>query len=260
MTRSRTPRLVIGMALALGFLSSCLSHRYRAAPKGTPPALPLNYNGVSPEIGVLLHSVIIYKGPGSWREEAYWDEYLVTVLNRTDQLVTISAAMLEEAPDVFQTAGSDPWKIEKDSRVKLKMYERTGRKILLGAGLTAAWLGTGFVTMMAAFSGASTGVVMAGVVTFYALPAIGLGTWIRTVSARSDIEKEFGRRRLVLPVTLGPHEGKAGSWFFPITPGPKRLIVYYPQGDRMLAAALPLEQLGGLHLSNEKPPGSPPAK
>jgi hypothetical protein len=255
MERRHAQRWVIGVmaATVLGLLTSCLSHRYRSAPKETPPAVKLDLHGVSPEIAVLLHSVVVYKGPGSWKEEAYWDEYLVTVLNRTDQTLVVSSVQLEESPDVLQSAGDDPWKLEKRSREKLQLYERTGRKILLGAGLTAAWLGSGVGVMAAAYGGASVGVAMAGAVVFFALPAVGVGTMIRTISAKDDIEGEFRKRRLVLPITLGPHESKAGSLFYPVTPAPRRLVFYYPQGDQMQAAALPLGPLGGLHLANEKP-------
>ncbi len=202
----------------------------------------------------------MYKGPGSWREQAYWDEYIVTVVNRTDQPLTIRSAMLEESPDVFQPAGDDPWKIEKRSREKLTFYERSGKKILLGAGLTAAWLGSSVGVMAASVGATSAGVAMASAAAVVALPVIGIGTWIRTISAKDEIEKEFTRRRLSLPLTLGPHESKSGSWFFPITPGPKRLILYHPTGDLMQATALPLTPLAGLHLTDEKPTPTATAK
>ncbi len=53
----RTPRswATFVALFVLLFLAGCLSHRYRAAPKETPPAIKLDFQGVSPEMAVLLH-------------------------------------------------------------------------------------------------------------------------------------------------------------------------------------------------------------
>jgi hypothetical protein len=242
-----TMKCLLAVAAA-NLLTGCLSNRYKAALPNTPPAVQMNLEGVSPEFSVALRSVVVFQGPGSWKKEAYWDEYLVTLSNRSDQPVIIKDAALIDQADVEQVAGDDPWELERHSREKLKEYEHTGRTILLGAGLGAAWFGAGVVTAGTALGGGSATIVAAGTAVVVALPVLGIGTIIRTLVARSDIQSEFQRRRLVLPITLAPHESRSGSLFFAVTPSPKRLLLYFPDAEATKAFSLPLAPLAGLHL------------
>lgn len=240
-------------------LTGCVSAKYKPAPKDTPPAVKLNLEGVSPEIGVLLHSVVVFKGPGSWKQEAYWDEYIVTLVNLTDQPLSLKAAELLDLDSIAQASGGDPWDLERLSRQKLKQYDHVGRKVALGAGLGALWFGSAVVFTGTAIGGGSATVVLAGAAVTVALPVLGIGTFIRTVSARDDISAEFQRRRLSLPVELAPRESKSGSLFFPVTPGPRHLVLYYRAGEVLQAAGLPLTPLAGLHLPAD-PAKAPPAQ
>ena len=82
-----------------------------------------------------------------------------------------------------------------------------------------------------------------------ALPiAIG-GTIYRNVSGRRDIEAEFTRRRLVLPLMLAPGQTAQGSLFFPITPGPRQLSLRVRAAAETFDAIIKLTPLAGLHLT-----------
>jgi hypothetical protein len=66
------------------------------------------------------------------------------------------------------------------------------------------------------------------------------------------VQQEFTRRRLALPRTLGPGETVTGSLFFPMTPGPQRLILKTQSGEGPRELTLELKPLADLHL---KPAG-----
>jgi len=73
---------------------------------------------------------------------------------------------------------------------------------------------------------------------------------------KSRVQAEFGRRRLALPLTVAPGATKEGSFFFPMTPGPQRLILKGRAGDSPFELALELKPLAGLHL--KAAPETPP--
>jgi hypothetical protein len=70
------------------------------------------------------------------------------------------------------------------------------------------------------------------------------------------MEREFGRRRLALPLVLAPGETRSGSLFFPMVPSPCSLSLRWSDeagsGDAVLA-------LGFLHDLHVKTPASPAA-
>jgi hypothetical protein len=235
---------------AVFVLTGCVSSGYKAAAKDTPPAIILNLAGESPAASALLHSVIVYRGPGSWKKEAYWDEYIITFTNRTAASLTLEAAVLFDLDNSAQGPGSDPWNLENLSRKKLKQYKNEDRIFLLGAGFGTLWLGSGFVGVGALFSGSALGVAAAGAVVI-GLPVLGLGTIVRSFSAKGDIAEEFQRRRLSLPATLAANRTISGSLFFPVSPGPKRLVLRYRIGDAIEGVTVDLAPLAGLHLPPE---------
>ena len=82
--QSRTRvQLRVGCMLlaALLTLPGCVSKRYQSASKKTPPAVAINLAAQQPPVAVVLNTVIVFQGPGSWKREAYWDEYVVSIVN-----------------------------------------------------------------------------------------------------------------------------------------------------------------------------------
>jgi hypothetical protein len=243
--------------------SGCLSTKYKMAPKDTPAPLPFNLAVTQPPVALALHTVIVIKGPGSWKKEAYWDEYVVSILNQGAQPLVVSSAGLVDVLGTEQAVGTDPWTLEKISRENLKQYEHVGRKILLGAGLTAAWaisLPLGY----AAAWGGSTALAVVAASAFFLIPVFAVGSGVRYFSARSSIKDEFNRRRITTPLTLQAGEMKKGSLFFPVCPGPQRLILHCRVGDEAKDINLDLTLLAGLHLLKEATsgpatPAAPPA-
>lgn len=256
--------LVVARAGLLSFallLTSCTSARYRTAPKKTPPPALLNLPSTIPPIEALLHTVIIYRGPGSWKQDAYWDEYVVTVANRGNELVVIESASLADFQNQLVAAGKDPWKLEHDSRSFAErgfgFAKNTG--VQVGAGFGVVMVGGGVGAFLFSGSGivaASTGAAVGGLLLF---PAFLSATLYTNVNNRHAIEREFERRRLVLPVTLVPGQLVQGSLFFRISPGPKRLILSGYVDDEPREIVIDLAPLAGLHLKAAPAPSTKPS-
>ncbi len=249
----RAPRFVPAAALLLGaalLLSGCVSTKYKMAPKDTPPPVVLNLTTVQPPISVILHTVIVYKGPGSWKKEAFWDEYVVSLTNQGPTPLTFESATLVDALGFGQLCGSNPWELEKLSRENLKKFEHYGRKILLGAGLTAGWVASGGLAFAALWAG-DAALATAASTVFFVMPVWALGSGVRYLIARSSITDEFNRRRIALPLALKPGETKQGSLFFPVSPGPQRLLVRCQANGVTQLVTLDLTPLAGLHLLKE---------
>lgn len=246
-------RRVLAAGAVLFVCGGCVSTKYQRAPKDTPAPLVLSFAAAQPAVAATLHTVIVQKGPGSWRKEAYWDEYVCSVTNRGATPLTVEAAALVDVLDAEQSPGDEPWALERRSRDNLGKYEHSGRKIAIGAGLTLTWISTPGWALAGIASGSAVG-VWAGLATFVAIPVWAVGSGVRTLVARSAVTDEFNRRRLVLPLTLAPGETRRGSFFFPISPGPQRLALRGRAGGAPQTVTIDLAPLAGLHLLKQLAP------
>lgn len=246
----KIPRLLLALLCLCPLLTGCLSTKYKRAPKDTPPPPALNLVATDTAATATLHTVIVFKGPGSWKKEAYWDEYVFTLANHGPSPLVVESAEIIDLLGAPRSPGTNPWALEKQSRALLKDYEKTGRKILIGAGLTVAWVTVGGLAYGAAYAGAAGAATVAGT-AFLLAPVWAIGTGVRTISARHSIADEFHRRRLALPLVLTTGESKQGSLFFPVTPGPQRLLLHCRSGGTSSTLVLDLAPIAGLHLAPE---------
>ena len=69
---------------------------------------------------------ISFGAPGSWKREAFWDEYVVSLRNDSDQPIELSSATLSDYAGVARAPGSDPWKLERESKTLEKRYRDAG--------------------------------------------------------------------------------------------------------------------------------------
>ena len=243
-----------GLLSIIVMLGGCTISGYKLAPKKTLPPVVLNLPATEPPIEALLHTVIIYRGPGSWKLGAFWDEYVVTVANRGDALMTIESAYLIDFQNQETAAGTDPWELELASRTEAdKGFGFVkGTAVQIGGGVTVAAIGGGVGAV--AFSGgyitAAGGAAVGGLLF---LPAFIGGTIYTNINNRHAIEREFARRRLVLPAALLPGQLVQGSLFFRISPGPQRLTLKCRIDDEPHDVVIDLAPIAGLHLK------SPPA-
>ncbi len=251
------------ISVAITF-AGCISPRYKLAPKSTPPVVPLNVVVAQPPVELVLNAVIIYKGPGSWKRQALWDEYVVTIRNQGEGPLTITAATLVDFAGVSLQPGVDPWALEKESQTLEQRYKKAGVAFARNALPGVLILGTGTAALMAIGPFAAGAAVAAAAVTVVALPVYYIVVLSVNHSNKSAVKAEFARRRLALPITFGPGETHTGSLFFPMVPNPQSLNAQWVTGPTGGEIKLSLEFLRGLHVPSPSPaatipPTSPPA-
>jgi hypothetical protein len=248
-------RTSIVFLIILSFLTSCVSAKYKMAGEDTPPPVPLNLSAEAYFVNAQIDSVIIYGGPGSWKREAYWDEYLLTITNHDEHPVDLISATIIDFQGNPVTPGDKPWELQEQSKEWIKNYDSgtTGLVLKVGAAtmITGAAVGgiilattTPYAILAGAAAPAAAGAV---VVAAYAAPVI-IGTIIVNANRKHKIEDEFSRRRLVLPATIQPGQMIQGSLFFRISPGPQRLMLLFTGVDREFDTTIALAPLSDLHI------------
>ncbi len=251
-----TPRALPVGALSLCFallFSGCVSNRYKEAKKDIPPPQMLNVAFAPAPLAATLNTLITYNGPGSWKRNAFWDEYVVTLHNPGSQPLTVSSVALVDFTGTTHAPGDKPWILEKESKTLERKYKEAGIAFVRYTGPALLILGTGLG--VAASSGIlTTAAAGAMTVTLVALPLYFLGVVSINQSNKADMEREFNHRRIELPLTLAPGETRTGSFFFPMVPSPRSLDVRWSTGTASGDSVLPLDFLSGLHL--QPPPAS----
>jgi hypothetical protein len=242
----RAPVAIALVCAALCVLTGCLSASYKFAAKGTPPARALDVPFPAAPLDANLASVITYGSAGSWKREAFWDEYVVTFHNNGDQPLQLASVTLVDFAGTPQLPGDDPWALERESKTLERKYRDSGMAFARIAGprvLTAA-------AEPAVIAGAgigAAGAAVAATATAVALPIYAVTIWSINTHNKSAIKAEFYRRRLPLPLSLAPGETRTGSLFFPMVPNPRSMDLTWSNesgtGDSLLA----LDFLRGLH-------------
>lgn len=241
--------MIGGLCLAV---SGCVtSAKYRLAKAGSRPAQPLGLAVTEAPLELDLGTVIVFKGPGSWKREARWDEYVVVLVNYGRETLVVESAALIDVRSQARAPGEDPWKLEKQSRSNWAVYRKTGLTLAAGAG-TAVYVGA--VASVAEVGPMAGGAATAGAVAVLdAIPVVALLeiSMVEVMNHRNKlaVQKEFQRRRLALPRDIAPGESVSGSLFFPMTPGPQRLIVRGRAAAEPVEAVLDLAALATLHLA-----------
>lgn len=241
--------------LLVGFtLSGCVtSKKYKMTKKVDElPPQALNWTTSAASVDVILQSVIAFKGPGSWKREARWDEYVVKVSNHGGQPLRIDSAGLIDVLGQMQSPGGDPWKLEKLTHTNWEKYGKTGLKLLAGAGVVTLYAGAVVASTMggllAPSAAAGGGVALLNIIPVAAVIDI-TAVAIMNNQNKKKVVVEFNRRRLPLPLTLEAGQACAGSFFFPMTPAPQRLILKGAAGEVPFELTLELKPLAALHLN-----------
>ena len=120
----RSAALVLA-AMSICLLAACVSPKYKRADKNAAP-VPLNVKFPSSALEASLYTEISHGGPGSWKREAFWDEYVVTVHNQGDRALNVTSVTLADYEGVPRPAGSDPWALEKESKTLERRYRDAG--------------------------------------------------------------------------------------------------------------------------------------
>jgi hypothetical protein len=229
-------------------MTACVSSKYKFAGKETPPPRTLSVHFPPAPLDANLASVITYGGPGSWKREAFWDEYVVELRNTGDQPLEIASATLVDFAGTSRSAGDDPWALEGESKTLEKKYRDAGIAFARVAAPRVLVTTAEPVVVSSAGLGAA-GAAAAATATAVALPVYGLATLGRNRHYKAAIKAEFNRRRLPLPLSLAPGETRTGSLFFPMVPNPRSLNLDWSNESGKHDSALALDFLRGLHVT-----------
>ena len=85
--------------------------------------------------------VIVRNGPGSWAEDADWDEYIFRFTNRSDSSLRLATVYLHDSLDTALQTNGRRRELIKQSKQSVKRYDREGLRVKAGMGgdaLTAA--------------------------------------------------------------------------------------------------------------------------
>jgi len=249
------------VAAGLCCQGGCVATKYKLAKKDAPPVQSLNISFPQAlPLAPMLASLISYGGPGSWKREASWDEYVVTLENRGDRSLSIDSAALADSAGTQYAVGTDPWALEKQSKTLEKQYRDHGEAflrtagpgvVIIGAGAVAATATTtagGMAIVSPAFAGAAVATIV--VLPVYYLTIVGINH-----HNKKAVMTEFKRRRLSLPLAIAAGETRTGSLFFPMVRSPSLLTVKWSMEGGSAVAELPLEFLHALHVP--APPAIP---
>ncbi len=251
-----TPR-ALGRALflvsALLLLSGCVtSKKYKMAKEGVAPPVSLSLGVTTAGVELSVPTVIVFKGPGSWKREARWDEYVIRLINHGEQPLTIESVELFDLHGAPQRPGTDPWQLEKLSASNWQKYGSTGVQVLAGAGLVATYVGIEIGTAAGAIMGGSAAATGGAAVALAVIPVFAVvdltAVAVMNHQNKQKVKAEFDRRRLALPLTVAPGASTDGSYFFPMTPGPQRLVLKGRAGEHPIELVLDLKSLSALHL------------
>ena len=243
----KTRTLVAVLLSAGAFSSRSASGNDQMVHDGPPPLVPISLVTVQRPVAMVLHTIITFDGPGSWKREALWDEYVVAISNQGTQPLTVASAALTDFAGASHTPGADPWALGKESKTLESKYLGAGLAFARAAGPAAVTVGGG-VRLVGSTGGAlnscaGLAAAAAGVPVPY-----DFARKIDKSNKRNSIADEFARRRLALPLKLAPGETRVGSLFFPMVPNPRVLSLHWPDGTSGGALMLPLDLVQGLHV------------
>lgn len=245
-------RAVGATFLAALLCSGCVATKYQLARRGTPP--PQSLDRPFPVSGTLeasLGTLITYHGPGSWKREALWDEYVVILRNRGELPITVESATLTDSAGGSVVPGTDPWELEKESKALEKQYRAHGEAFVRAAGPGALLVGGGAAAAAATASGwalVSPAAAGAALTVVFVLPVYYSTVLAIDYHNKHQVLDEFRRRRLVVPLTLAPGETRTASLFFPMIRSPAALALHGQSEAGALQVSLPLDFLRELHV------------
>lgn len=217
-------------------------------------------------VEVTLDWVIVRNGPGSWAENVDWDEYVITVENLSDKVISVSTVQLTDALGSRVKQQLTRKALVKKSRETVKRYASSDLKVEAGAsagqlvasGGMAVAAGTALVatTVSGALAGALGGgaavvgtAATVGVGAILAGPVIAVNGLVKA-SRHKTVSKEIQRRRTELSIDLEPGEAQMLTIFFPLAPSPQALTVTYKlNGETLHHSVDTSSALYGIHLA-----------
>ncbi len=247
-------KIVLHLSGALSLLialSACGGSKVLKEPEPFSIEQPLSIT-TDQHLRVALEWVIVRDGPGAWVKNANWDEYLMSIQNRSEQPITITQLVVVDSLDARIEPRSVRSELVKLSKASSRRYKEAGIDVRAGAGRktmrTAGLVATGAVAGAVAVGGswAAAGAVVGGGLVL--APVLAIGGVMRGVN-NSKISKEIELRHTEFPLELPANGEVRLDVFFPIAPSPQSLELNYE--DATSEYSLVIEtggSLDGLHI------------
>jgi hypothetical protein len=190
-------------------------------------------------VAATLDWVIVRDGPGTWAKNADWDEYLLTVNNRSDQSVKVTQLTVIDSLNTRIEPQSGRKQLVKSSKKTARRYKKSGIKVKAGRGAGTMLVAGAAVTVIGvgAASAAATGAIMSGAATAGSAgaaaggilllgPALAIGGIVRGVN-NSKVNNQIELRQTILPLEIPAAEEFGLNVFFPLAPSPKMVELVY---------------------------------
>jgi hypothetical protein len=256
----------IGVLLMAG----CRSSSYQMVEaKAVQPAAPLGLTATAAGLELSVTGIIVSDGPGTWKQHAYWDEYVVRLVNHRAEPLTVELIELSDGFDRRVPSGTDPWALEKTGTKHVKSLQRlhapadtagsTRQRAQPHMSVAEGAAGVAGLAFVSIFYVPGLAPAVAGPALLYGAPLVFLAyspiylanKLVIDPKNRGLVLTEFNRRRLSLPVTIAPGATVTGSVFFPLTPGQERISAHARSGQEEMRVILDLPGLerAPLHLS-----------
>lgn len=218
-----------------------------------------------PSLHAILDWVIVRDGNGAWAKNADWDEYLISLTNRSADPVRITDLAVFDSLGTRIDPRANRKELLKGSKETAHRYRASGLKTkagMGGAGLLATGAAVGAVGYGAALGSAygsmmggtaAAGGVAAASAMLIAAPVFAVFGIVRAVH-NSQVNNEIERRQTTMPVLLSATQTQHLDIFFPLAPSPQRIEITYvdSRGEHRLPVDI-RAALAGLHLGNGQP-------
>lgn len=233
--------------LSVSATSACVSSHHALVATRPAPAAPNEAHEAAGDIArVAVLQLIVHHGPGSWKRDAYWDEYVVAIESTTPVAVRVVSVRLIAADGRRVEPGRDWRRLDRESR-PMTWGERVTAVVAEGGKNTLAAVagGTGLVLSRQLMAGGPTLLATMGPVALAPMAAAALIVGPAAVQ-EAPVTWEFVRRNLLLPARVAPGAPLRRSLFFPPTPGAVALEFTLSGAAGLETLALDLESLGGI--------------
>lgn len=206
-----------------------------------------------------LQWVIVRDGPGTWAQNADWDEYLIAVRNVSTAPIQVTGVVLFDSMDQANALSASRTDLVDASRNNARRYKASGLKVAAGrgrglalvaggAGATTAGMGLAYASV---WGGAGSGGAAAAGGLILAGPALVTMAIVRGVR-KGAVSNRIKERSSVFPITLEAGQTQSLDVFFPLSPAPRRIEVHYSDARGAQVLSIDTAQsLDGLHLEDE---------
>jgi hypothetical protein len=240
-SRIRLSAALFSMVFVVGCSTPRSTRPSPSTPAGQPVTTVLELSNCSQTAQVTLHQLVTVETndplmpSGRW-----WDEYTLTIANPSPTALAITSAHLFDLRDESRLWDADRAKLVERSAEAWSAYQQAGIQVVPDIPQLA---GLKFVFMAPLAAELAMGTL--GTPYGFVLTPFLYGAAIeKTVKLRW----EFNQRQLKLPLRLTSGQSAKGSLSFPMTPGPRRLVLRGVSDGQPVEIVIPLTGLSHIHL------------